>query len=203
MPLRARAYLGYMLLLVTGALPPAVSTSAWNPPLRCNPKAKPPETCPDGNPCPASGLCPTETWWQLNDTDCDPNNNVGTCTGSTIEACESQCDALESLNSTGCDGFNWPHKHLKGKGCFGRKRSLSGLTLYVRQHGPQPTPPPSPPPSPGPGPGTNKYWWVFNQTDCLAGQEFGTCTASDVAGCKAQCLAKPGCGGFNWPHKCV
>eukprot|EP01046_Picozoa_sp_COSAG06_P071790 COSAG06_NODE_20701_length_785_cov_0.712828_1_plen_69_part_10 len=69
MPLRARAYLGYMLLLVTGALPPAVSTSAWNPPLRCNPKAKPPETCPDGNPCPASGLCPTETWWQLNDTD--------------------------------------------------------------------------------------------------------------------------------------
>lgn len=181
----------------------ARKTSAWSPPLRCDPKAKPPETCPDGTPCPVSGLCPVETWWQLNDTDCDANNNVGTCTASTIDACEMQCDSLESLNSTGCDGFNWPHKHFKGKGCFGRKRPLSGLTLYVRQHGPQPAPPPSPPPSPGPGPGTNKYWWVFNQTDCLAGQEFGTCTASDVAGCKSQCLATPGCGGFNWPHKCV
>ena len=47
----------------------------------------------------------------------------------------------------------------------------------------------------------NRFWWQFNQTDCLAGQEFGSCTAADVAGCKAQCLAKPGCGGFNWPHK--
>eukprot|EP01045_Picozoa_sp_COSAG04_P006026 COSAG04_NODE_290_length_17835_cov_11.494982_1_plen_385_part_10 len=207
------------------------------PPLRCDPKAKPVETCPDGQPCPASGVCPTETWWQLNSTDCDANDNVGTCTGSTIAACEKECDALESLNSSGCDGFNWPHKHFKSKGCYGRKRPLDGLTLYVRQTGPQPAPappPPAPPATPGkcvqrrsppvptplarprrptphppgakPRPALspcamNRFWWQFNQTDCLAGQEFGSCTAADVAGCKAQCLAKPGCGGFNWPHK--
>jgi hypothetical protein len=175
------------------------ASTAPLPPIRCDPHAKPVETCPDGQPCPASGLCPQETWWQLNATDCDANNNVGTCTGSTVQACEKECDALQSLNSSGCDAFNWPHKHFKGKGCYARKRPLAGLTLYVRQTGPQPPSPPSPPP--GPAPTGGRYWWQFNQTDCLAGQEFGSCTAADIAGCKAQCLAKPGCGGFNWPHK--
>ena len=193
------AYRAMLLLAVVSPALQAHAVGRRAPPLRCNPKAQPPETCPDGTACPGSGVCPTETWWQLNDTDCDANNNVGTCNASTIVECQSLCDSLESLNSTGCDGFNWPHKHFKGKGCYGRKTPLTGLTLYVRQHGPQPSPSPSPPPSPGP---TSKgYWWVFNQTDCLPGQEVGTCTATDVAGCKAQCLATPGCGGFNWPHK--
>ena len=148
------------------------------PRLPCNPKAHPVETCPDGHPCPPSGYCPTETWWQLNSTDCDANDNVGTCSGTTIEACEKECDSLESLNSSGCDGFNWPHKHFKSKGCYSRKRPLSGLTLYVRQTGPQPPPPP-PAPAPSPSPAGTRYWWQFNETDCLAGQEFGTCTAGE------------------------
>jgi hypothetical protein len=32
-----------------------------SPPLRCNPKAKPAETCPDGANCPSTGVCPGKT----------------------------------------------------------------------------------------------------------------------------------------------
>jgi hypothetical protein len=189
------------------SLLPLTLQPAWagSPPhvVHCDPKAHPVQVCPAGHPCPASGICPAGTWWQLNGMDCDANDNVGTCSGDSVKACEQECDSLESLNSSGCDGFNWPHKHFKGKGCYSRKQPYADLTLYVRQTGKQPPqpPPPAPAPPPAPRPGDGKFWWQFNLTDCLPGQEFGTCSAADVAGCKVQCLAKPGCGGFNWPHK--
>eukprot|EP01048_Picozoa_sp_COSAG05_P033444 COSAG05_NODE_13415_length_431_cov_1.018072_1_plen_97_part_01 len=72
-----------------------VAAAPATPVLPCNPKAHPVETCPDGKPCPPSGMCPVETWWQLNATDCDANDNVGTCSGSTVEACEKECDSLK------------------------------------------------------------------------------------------------------------
>ena len=117
------------------------------------PPGPPPPAPPSPSPPGPSPPGPPETWLQLNSTDCDASDNIGTCTGSTIAACEKECDALES-HSSGCDGFNWPHKHFKSKGCYSRKRPFDGLTLYVRQTGPQPAPAPPPPapPSPSPGP---------------------------------------------------